>query len=876
MKQQWKNHKPLLAALATLVVLLAGVVLIWLAQVRPNVGKGRSEIITDFLRAELIHDGETAEQVFTYDKDILTIGLEFYLPGAQPSGELDVVLYDADTGEELARSVGTMDYIVPDQYTTLGLDPAVTGQEGRRYRLTVTPHYTTDAILAVGHSDGVALWKEQMSVADRAVDGTMAMQITYQRIGGYLTRFFLVVGGFAALLAAFAVWAVLSKKLALHRLIFVLVLGLGLLYSFVLPPYAAPDEKYHINQSFTLACKWANMLSPDEWRMGNVPLDMTYRREHDFDPLLQNEKTTVFSWQELSENLFTTTPDSFDSHTALEELQTDRNPTLYLFSAAAVFLAYVFHLGFVPALMLGRTANLIVFALLAALAVKAAPFGRRVFAAATLLPMTLHLAASFSRDSLLLGLAFAFTALCMQAIFGCKDGTVLPVRLWLPLAVFGILLAPAKLVYLPLAALFLLIPNSRFGQSAATKKAAYLAGCVLLALSINRAVLVTSVAGSAGFENQTTQTETTSAQGSTPAAAVSYTATEAADNRTLHAAPAAVDGKTANRFANMPAEYRENTASNFVRRLYYCVEGVTEISQKELEFWVQALQEGDVTAAVLGQSFFFSPEEVEHSSLTDDEFMSAASLVYLDRDLMTTDAEMCRERLATADRRDFFKSMFSSDECAELLSACQIYPGVEDDRYPLDRNVLIKEIEAVRTVRDSQSTPSEEDQTTFTPGYILHNLPAVAMLLVRSVVQDADNWVRGLVGGSLSYSSLDLAWFWVLALYLLLWYAAVPAQDVPVPGLPQGRYRVWCALAALLCAALAFAGCLVWTPTYYRTVYGFQGRYLLPVLPLFLLTCLPRRVQVASGKQSACTLVCCLCVVNAGVLLNTMLAVIAR
>jgi len=424
--------------------------------------------------------------------------------------------------------------------------------------------------------------------------------------------------------------------------------------------------------------------------------------------------------------------------------------------------------------------------------------------------------------------------------------------------------------------LFLLIPNSRFGQSAATKKAAYLAGCVLLALSINRAVLVTSVAGSAGFENQTTQAGTTSAQGSTPAAAVSYTATEAADNRTLHAAPAAGDGKTSNRFANMPAEYRENTASNFVRRLYYCVEGVTEIPQKELEFWVQALQEGDVTAAVLGQSFFFSPEEVEHSSLTDDEFMSAASLVYLDRDLMTTDAEMCRERLATADRRDFFKSMFSSDECAELLSACQIYPGVEDDRYPLDRNVLIKEIEAVRTVRDSQSTPSEEDQTTFTPGYILHNLPAVAMLLVRSVVQDADNWMRGLVGGSLSYSSLDLAWFWVLALYLLLWYAAVPAQDVPVPGLPQGRYRVWCALAALLCAALAFAGCLVWTPTYYQTVYGFQGRYLLPVLPLFLLTCLPRRVQVASGKSSACTLVCCLCVVNAGVLLNAMLAVIAR
>lgn len=150
------------------------------------------------------------------------------------------------------------------------------------------------------------------------------------------------------------------------------------------------------------------------------------------------------------------------------------------------------------------------------------------------------------------------------------------------------------------------------------------------------------------------------------------------------------------------------------------------------------------------------------------------------------------------------------------------------------------------------------------------------MLLVRSVVQDADNWVRGLVGGSLSYSSLDLAWFWVLALYLLLWYAAVPAQDVPVPGLPQGRYRVWCAhgRAAVRRVGLCRLPCV--DPDLLPDRLRHQGRYLLPVLPLFLLTCLPRRVQVASGKQSACTLVCCLCVVNAGVLLNAMLAVIAR
>ena len=120
----------------------------------------------------------------------------------------------------------------------------------------------------------------------------MAMQITYQRIGGYLTRFFLLAGGLAAVLAALAVWAVLFRKWALHRLVLPSVLGFGLLYSFVLPPYAAPDEKYHINQSFTLACRWP-MTVPrrvadgqgahdDEASAASVTVTPTpQKREHD-------------------------------------------------------------------------------------------------------------------------------------------------------------------------------------------------------------------------------------------------------------------------------------------------------------------------------------------------------------------------------------------------------------------------------------------------------------------------------------------------------------------------------------------------------------------------------------------------------------------
>ena len=50
----------------------------------------------------------------------------------------------------------------------------------------------------------------------------------------------------------------------------------------------------------------------------------------------------------------------------------------------------------------------------------------------------------------------------------------------------------------------------------------------------------------------------------------------------------------------------ENTLENYVRRLYYYVEDNRNPAQSEVDFWVQALQEGDVSPVVLGQTFLFN------------------------------------------------------------------------------------------------------------------------------------------------------------------------------------------------------------------------------------------------------------------------------
>lgn len=847
-----KLDKPLLAALGTLVVLLGVSLLVWLALVRPELGKGRSQTISDdFSASAILADGQTASQTFTFDEDLLAIGVEFYLPGDQPQGELELVLTDADTGEELARSTGVMEYILPDQYTVLGLDRAVTGSEGRRYTLSLTPHYTGSAVLAIGHSSGVALWQDPMAVDGSPVDGTMAVQVTCQRIGGYLTRFFLLICGFAALLAAFTVWAVMSRRVRLPRLVFVLALGLGVLYSFVLPPYAAPDEKYHINQSFTLACRWANFFSDEDWQMGHVPTTTSFRRETDVNPTLQNENTTVFTWQELTDTLFTTTDADFDSHQEYAELQTDQNPLLYLVSGAAVFLAYLFHLGFTPALMLGRLANLLLFAALAAYAVRVTPVGKRVFAAVALLPMTLHLAASFSRDAPLLGLCFAFTALVLDAAFGPDKGKALsPVRLG-ALLLTGVLLAPGKMVYLPLAALLLLVPGVRLGRHAKAKKAVYLAACVVLSLALNTGTL----AGTSSQQEETplTTTETTA---------------EPTGTRAEKARPAEPDE------AYEALICGENTLENYVRRLYYYVEDNRNPAQSEVDFWVQALQEGDVSPVVLGQTFLFNSQKID-SYTGGEDILSQASLVLLGQDLVASGNTDLAAYYDEGGAALVYKIVYSLEPCVERFAALGLEPGVMDDRLPLDRETVAAEVQAAQATRATQSVTDEADSVTYTPGYILTHLPDTVLLLVRSAVENGDHYLRTLVGGSLSYYTLDLAWGWVVLLYLLLVFAALPVQGGIC--LPAGKGRMWCVLAALGCCLLAVAGCLLWTPTHYETLYGLQGRYFLPVLPLLLLVCLPRRLaHIPDEERASGQLMAVLALVQFGVLMNSMLAVIAR
>lgn len=869
LKPFFQKHRHTLVALGAAAVCFAVFLLCWFVSIRGLGTKALSDKVSDDYSAYLPME-DSVSQSFVFDEDLLAMAFVFGIEGEQPSGTIDLALTDADTGEVLAQSQGVMDNILPGQYTGLGLDTAVAGTEGRHYLVTLTPHYEGSGRLSIGCSATATLWQETLTVDGQAQDATAALLVTYRQIGGFLTRYYWLICLVLLAIVFFGVRSALRRRVALHRLVFALILALGVAYTMVLPPYGAPDEKYHINQSFTLACRWANVFSSEDWDMGHVPINMSYRREHDFDTLLQDqeEHTTVWTWQAFADGIFTLSPDAFDSHTALEEAQTDSNPILYLPSAAAVFVGFLLHLGFVPVLVLGRLANLVCFAALAAAAVRFAPFGRRIFAAVALLPMTLHLAASFSRDALLLGLCFIFTSLCLRAAFGEKN----PGRaLLIAIAAAGLLFCPGKAVYLPLAALVLLIPSKRLSLPRPVLwKAGYLAACVVVTLCMNGSMLRFAVSGDSQQAAAGDGQETVLMQENSTA--------ETEANPTVHGAPSAGEDASGDTSAAESAltireDLAENTVENYVRRLFWYVEGTEEPPAAEVTFWANALQNGDMTSAMLAQSFFFSPEEMEASSLSDADYIRALYLCLLDRP--PYDAELASQlsTLQEYGRVMCFKAVYSTPEAISLLEGYGVTLGIEDDtRYPMDRQELAQDAEAAAAVRENQSVATGDDAICYTPGYILSHPLDTLRLLVRTVIENTDHYIRTLVGGSLGYYTLDLAWGWVIVLYLLLAWAMLPAGDHPLAG----RMRAGAFVLVLLCCALSVAGCLTWTPTYSETLYGLQGRYFLPVLPLGLLCLAPRRIRVSDAARAESGLVCALCLANAGVLLNAMLAVVAQ
>lgn len=291
-----------------------------------------------------------------------------------------------------------------------------------------------------------------------------------------------------------------SKK-SLEAIYLAAGLFFGILYLLVLPPLSAPDEISHYVSAYQLSSRILGRPSnsatghvlvraEDMW-LEDINGNYQYGLSEDnyFQPVPESTEHAKVLGRTLTEETYKairqqlwrrTYPDIMIQES--ERLYSDigiepknlqqvmvvspyppvnTTPIAHFPQALGIALCRILHINSVMLIFCGRLCNLLLFITMTYFSMKRLPFGKEVLFGVSLLPMTLHLAASFSYDVMILGCMFYLTAMCLDLAYEKEK-----VR-FKDVAVLAILMAaagPCKMVYGVLMGLCLLIPVRKFGS----------------------------------------------------------------------------------------------------------------------------------------------------------------------------------------------------------------------------------------------------------------------------------------------------------------------------------------------------------------------------------------------------------------------------
>ena len=637
------------------------------------------------------------------------------------SGMTMVEAYN-EAGEQILFAAGNFLNIWDDTFTEFTCNEAYIPDHDETLTIRLYNESAWDGPLGVWASEGEVSGMP-LSVTDGdTLNATMAMQRVSDFTGSWPAA---LAARLQKPLAAAAFIAVLLAMLHAPLYLFVPAVGLalGVTFTYVTPALVAPDEYTHLAAAYELASTWSGQTAADE--DGNLLL-----RECDaahFGTKTGDIGVLAYKNEAIAETSESGSPDVLTTHS---EVKAGQGSGSYLAQALGIRLARAQGKNFYTMLLYGRLANLILYLLLAALAVWLAPTSLRgLFACVALLPMPLQLAASLSPDAAVLGLVFSFTALCLR-LRGEK-------AVWwqkILLIVLGGLTAPGKAIYLPVILLCLLIPAENLTYD----------------------------------ENPT----------------VKFLGEELPGGCCIHA------------------------ATLVLAFCFWLAANLNAVAYAARDMNTTVLVTAAAAAAVL---------------------LVLALAAYLKLHKRPKVFFWCKVA---------FAAVLVVGAVGGVYAVSHMGGGLDPDQLTM-------------------TYPNGDSIWTFSFGYICRNIPATVKLLLRTLPEQGALWLQGLLGTTLGEPivyRIDVSWLLGVGLLLAVLAAALPRQDEPAL---LGRRSKAGMVGICLCVVLAvLAAALNWTPINYQTLFGLQGRYLLPILPLALLLVKSSKKLALRGDVSHVAALC--------------------
>ena len=224
--------------------------------------------------------------------------------------------------------------------------------------------------------------------------------------------------------------------------------ALGLIYMLTITPLSPPDSDYHVNSAYILSNRLL-LRGTNEFEAEVL----------DFSAYTQHYNTTG-GYEAIIDGINVAPGYSGEKVMLNGRYDSLRFPIMYLAPAIGVSAARLLHLNGVLVFFAGRFCNFLLYVVMLYFSLKIVPKRMKLpFFIIAVFPMTLQQVVSYSYDSYINSLAIFLTASLLSAIFGegkLKTGELVRI------AVAGVLLAPAKLLYIFILALAFLIPAERF------------------------------------------------------------------------------------------------------------------------------------------------------------------------------------------------------------------------------------------------------------------------------------------------------------------------------------------------------------------------------------------------------------------------------
>lgn len=160
---------------------------------------------------------------------------------------------------------------------------------------------------------------------------------------------------------------------------------------------------------------------------------------------------------------------------------------------------------------------------------------------------------------------------------------------------------------------------------------------------------------------------------------------------------------------------------------------------------------------------------------------------------------------------------------------------------------------------DSDILPNGDSRYYYSIPYILRNIRDTVKLVLTTVTTQTGKYLQTMLGtrfGEIIVTDIQASYIWFVALAFLLAVSVVPVKDGPAHIQPAAARALGFVLF-LAVVGRTVAACIMWTPINYDSIFGIQGRYFLPALPLALFALEPGFIRLEKNVDGRLIIAAC-------------------